>query len=97
MLIWLLLIGFAPTLVYGLATQNSKAKVDLRIATFGIDISVYDLRLDYNSFYIYKNHHKNHKNHKNHHVRIIMGTVLLIHFIRTRSKNVITTWQNVEK
>lgn len=53
MIIWLLLIGFAAILVYGFATQNDEAKVDLKIATFGVDISVYDLRLGYNSFSIY--------------------------------------------
>ena len=61
MLIGLLLIGFAAILIYGFATQNNEAKVDLRIATFGLDVSVYDLRLGsvydlrlgYNSFSIF--------------------------------------------
>ena len=53
MLIWLLLIGFAAILIYGFVIQNNEAKVDLRIATFGLDISVYDLRLGYKSFSIF--------------------------------------------
>lgn len=41
----ILLTGIVAFLIYGFASRNNNAEVRLKIATFGFDISVYNLRL----------------------------------------------------
>ena len=50
MLLWFFILLFVAIIIWGIATRNNEAKVQLSVATFGCDIIVHDLQLGHKSF-----------------------------------------------
>ena len=52
-MLWLIIVLVVIIVVWGIASRNNEAKVRLKIATFGCNIRVYNLRIGYNDFWVY--------------------------------------------